>query len=169
MRVASFPVERFLFGNEHWRSYHAIDEMGVYCDLLENLQKRIDSLEAPGRDEGVTLVNVQAVISSYAMEIGMKSLWALDNSPKPVPHRHDLTVLFDGLRDETVKSLQQLQLTRKDLERWPAPFLSNRYSMEPGNREVTVYKAPFLRSLMQVVRDRVEETREALFKPPPTT
>ena len=38
MPTISMPIERLLFGNEHWRSYRAIDEVEVYCDLLEDLQ-----------------------------------------------------------------------------------------------------------------------------------
>ena len=78
MTIISVSFERFAFGNEHWRSYRAMDEIEIYCDLLENLQDRIDSLETRGKDEEVTLCNVQAVISSYAFEIAMKSLWALE-------------------------------------------------------------------------------------------
>ena len=165
MTTNCIPIERFLFGNEHWRSYHAINETEVYCDILDNLQARIDSLEVRGKDEGVTLTNVQAVISGYAIEIAMKSLWALDNSPKTVPHEHNLAIIFDGLKEETVKSLQQLQLTRKDLESSPQPFLSNRYSMEHSRRSVTIYKTEFLRSLIDLLREKLEETKEALFKP----
>ena len=47
MATISIPMERFLFGNENWRSYRAIDEVEAYCGLLENLQERIDSLERP--------------------------------------------------------------------------------------------------------------------------
>ena len=85
MPIESMPIERFLFGNEHWRSFRAIDELEVYCDLLDSLQARIESLDIRGKDEEVTLINVQAVLSSYAVEIAMKSLWALDNPAKRVP------------------------------------------------------------------------------------
>ena len=91
--LTRISVEQFMFGNRHWRSYRAVDEIEVYCDLLENLQDRIDSLETPGKDEEVTLSNVQAVISSYAFEIAMKSLWALDNSYKLFP-TDDLPYVF---------------------------------------------------------------------------
>ena len=119
MSVISIPIERFLFGNEHWRSHRAIDEIGVYCDLLDGLQDRIDSLQVCSRDEEVTLVNVQAVISSYALEVGIKSLWALDNSPATLPRGrdgHDLLKMFDELKGETLQSLEQLQLTRGRFE-----------------------------------------------------
>ena len=61
--MTRISLEQFMFGNRHWRSYRAVDEIEVYCDLLENLQDRIDSLETRGKDEEVTLRNVQAVIS----------------------------------------------------------------------------------------------------------
>ena len=79
MPVNAIPIERFMFGNEHWRSNRAIDEIEVYCDLLDILQERIEALQTRGKDEEVTLTNVKSVISSYAFEIGVKSLWALDN------------------------------------------------------------------------------------------
>ena len=44
MTIISVSFERFAFGNEHWRAYRAMDEIEIYCDLLENLQDRIDSL-----------------------------------------------------------------------------------------------------------------------------
>ena len=162
MTTISIPVERFLFGNEHWRSYRAIDEVNIYCALLENLQDKIDSLEVRGKDEEVTLTNVQAVISSYAIEIAMKSLWALDNPAEPVPHNHNLVVLFDGLEAETVKSLARLQLTRQMLDTSPTPFVSNRYSMEFSSRDITVYDAAFLRSLIQLLGDKLRDARNRL-------
>ena len=166
MPTISIPFDRFLFGNKHWRSYKAINEIEIYCDLLDILQDRIGSLETRGKDEEVTLTNVQAVIGSYAVEIAMKSLWALDNPTEPVPHTHNLVTIFDGLKEETVRSLKQLQLTREMLKNWPTPFVSNRYSMESGSRDISVYQTRFLRSLMQLLKDKIEETREVLFKPP---
>jgi len=164
----SVPIERFLFGNENWRSYRAADEIGVYCDLLDILQTRIDSLQTRGKDEEVTLINVQAVISSYAVEIAMKSLWALDNSPAIPPRGrdgHDLLIMFDGLKKETVDSLGQLQLTRKVLEGFPSPFPSNRYSMEANSRDVVVYETGFLRSLAQLLQDRLEQSKKEQLSP----
>ena len=168
MPTISVPIERFLFGNENWRSYRAVDEIGVYCDLLDILQARIDSLQTRGKDEDVTLVNVQAVISSYAVEIAMKSLWALDNSPATPPRGrdgHDLLIMFDGLKKETVESLGRLQLTRKVLEDFPSPFPSNRYSMEATSRDIVVYKAGFLKSLAQLLRDNLDQARHPEVRP----
>lgn len=166
MTTISIPIERLVFGNEHWRSYRAIDELKIYCDLLELLQNRIDSLDSRGASEEVTLVNVQAVISSYAVEIALKSLWALDNSPDTVPHTHNLLTILDGLTEGTRDSLKNLQLWRDELQKWPTPFAANRYSMECGTREVTVYDAQFLRSVIQLLEDRLEEVREMLIRPP---
>ena len=56
MSTISLPIERFFFGNEHWRSNRAVDEIAVYCDLLNHLQDRIDTLETRCRDEEVTLL-----------------------------------------------------------------------------------------------------------------
>ena len=168
MTSIAIPVGRFLFGNEHWRSNRAIDEIGVYSDLLDELQDRIDSLEVRGKDEETALVNAQAVISSYAVEIAMKSLWALDNSPATVPRGregHNLLGMFERLKEETAESLGRLQLTREVLKECPSPFPSNRYSMECGSRDIVVYDAGFLRQLAQVLRDKLDQTRKELLSP----
>lgn len=166
MAIISMPIEKFFFGNEHWRSDRAIDEIEIYCDLLENLQERVDSVETRGKTEEVTLANVQAVISSYAFEIAIKSLWALDNPDECVPHEHKLTVIFHGLKKETIRSLKRLGLTQEMLDSFPAPFVTNRYSMEKRNGVFTTYKASFLRSIIPLIRDRMEETTKALLNPP---
>ncbi|MYE54133.1 MAG: hypothetical protein F4X34_02925 [Chloroflexi bacterium] len=170
MSVVQIPFKQLVFGNEHWLSYRAIDEIEIYCDLIENLHSRIDSLLACGKDEDkdeqVAIPNVQAVMSSYALEIAMKSFWALDHPAKCVPHEHDLTKIYDGLKEETKKSLEQFNLTRELLEYWPRPFVANRYSMECSDRRITVYRAQFLRSLAEVLRDKIEESRKTLFQPP---
>ena len=114
MTIISVSFERFAFGNEHWRAYRAMDEIEIYCDLLENLQDRIDSLETRGKDEEVTLCNVQAVISSYAFEIAMKSLWALDNPSETVPPTHDLPTILDGLGSVHTNSAEMLSSRHGD-------------------------------------------------------
>ncbi len=158
-------MDKFMFGNEHWRSYRAADGIEIYCDVLEFLQDRIESLETRGKDEEVTLVNVQAVNSSYAIEIAIKSLWALDHTDDTVPRTHDLLELFDALNEDTLKTLERLHWTRSVVERWPKPFLNNRYSMEDDGRVITVYRPLTLRPLAQLLRDKTEEAREALLKP----
>ena len=165
MWFIEIPLERLLFGNEHWHSSNAIDEIEIYCGLLDNLQDRVDSLETRGKGEEATLHHVQAVVSSYAFEIAMKSLWALDNSDKPVPRDHNLLISFDGLGEDTGESLKQLRLTRELVEKYPKPFYSNRYSMEDGSRYFTTYPTRLLRPLLQLLRDKLEESREALLKP----
>lgn len=134
--------------------------------MLEHLQDKIDGLETRGKDEEAALINVQAVISSYAVEIAMKSLWALDHPDKPIPHTHDLVKVFDGLKEETRKSLEGIQLTRQVMEVMPKPFISNRYSMEKGGRDISVYQTSFLRDVAQFLRDKLEESKKTLFKPP---
>ena len=164
MTWISMSLDRFMFGNEHWRSYRAADEIEIYCDVLEFLQDKIESLETRGKDEEVRLRNVQAVNSSYAFEIAMKSLWALDNPDKEVPRIHDLLTMFDELNEDTTKELELLSWTRQVVELWPKPFLSNRYSMEDSDRVITVYPSRTLRPLAQLLRDKTEEARESLFK-----
>ncbi len=166
MPVKSIPIDRVLLGNEHWLSYSAENEIEVYCDLLDYLQNKTDTLEARGKDEEVALANAQAVISSYAFEIAMKSLWALDNTPESVPKTHDLLELFEGLKAETIEALGRLKLSRAMLKEWPTPFLTNRYSMESISGEFTVYHTEFLRSLTHLLRDKLEQTRKDLLGPP---
>ena len=170
MPASSRSLEKLLFVNEDWRSRYAIDEIEVYCDLLEHLQNKIDSLETGDKNQKSALINVQAVTSSYAFELAMKSLWALDNPDKPVPHTHDLVEIFAGLKEETVKALEGYELSLKVLKRTPEPFSSNRYSMESGRVESpkTVYKTPFLRALAQLLRDKLEDSRATLLKSPKT-
>ena len=165
MTWISMSLDKFMFGNEHWRSYRAADEIEIYCDVLEFLQGRIESLETRGKDEEVTLVNVQAVNSSYALEIAIKSLWALDHPDDTVLRTHDLLELFDGLNEQTQKALERLHWTKSTVEGWPKPFLSNRYSMEEDGRVITVYPSLTLRPLAQLLRDKTEEAREALLEP----
>ncbi len=155
-------LNRFSYGHNYWSSGNAIDEIEVYCELLDHLQEKIDALETRGKGEEVTLLNVQAVLSSYAVEIAMKSLWALDHPDESIPHTHNLAAIFDQLEDETKKSLEGLRLNLQMLGRMPTPFTSNRYSMEHDEREITVYKAPFLRDVTQLLRDKIEENREEL-------
>ena len=166
MTTISIPFERFFFGNEHWRSNRAINEIRVYCDLLQALDGRIDQLATRGREEEATLVNVQAVISSYAIEIGLKSLWALDHPGEEVPKKHDLVELFDGLSQGTGQSLDKLGLKRKNLEDSPVPFVANRYSMEDANRDITGFDTGFLRQLAEYIDDKLEETRKDLLGRP---
>ena len=66
MSFSSIPEDRLVFGNEHWRSSRAIDEIEVYCDLLENLQDRRDSLETRGKDERSGSGNLDRGISGIA-------------------------------------------------------------------------------------------------------
>ena len=163
------PLERVLFGNEHWRSHRAINEIGIYCELLEHLQDKIDALEPCQTDEKSTLIDVQAVISSYAIEIAMKSLRALDYPDKRVPYGHNLVEIFDALKKETKRSLEDFQLTREALEGMPKPFTNNRYSMEFADGKLTtVYPVPLLRALTRLLADKLEENRKALLTSPNT-
>ena len=70
-----------------------------HSQRLDHLQSKIDALEIRGKDEEVTLINVQAVLSSYAVEIATKSLWALDHPDGSSPHTHNLVNIFDQLED----------------------------------------------------------------------
>ena len=48
-------------------------------------------IDERGKTEEVALMNVKALISGYAFEIGVKSLWALDYPSCTVPHNTRLT------------------------------------------------------------------------------
>ena len=137
-----------MIGHDYWRSDRAIDEIEVYCDLLDILGHRRADQDKQGRKGLATLLNVEAVIGSYGLEIGMKSLWALDN-PKGIVKKlgHNIEKVHDGLKPATVDSLRLLGLTREVLAKAPKPFESNRYSMECGNRKIAVFDAGFLRQL----------------------
>ena len=168
MSWVPFSIKRFMFGNDHWRSHRAINEIEIYCDLLENVQDMIDSLETRGKDEEVALINVQAVLSSYALEIAMKSFWALDHPTECVPHTHKLPHIFggfkekkeeyDGLKEETKKSLAQYSLVSELFDSYPEPFYTSRYSMEGSGREIAVYPVEFLRSLNLALKEKLEES-----------
>ena len=167
MSTKEFSFERLMFGNSHWSSPAAIDEIEILCDLVDGLQCRIDSLETRGKDEEISLLRVQSLNSSYAFEIAMKSLWAIDNpEDEPKTHGHNLLDLFEGLKQETKDSLKQLKIRRSVLQKWPEPFASNRYSMERGDKEFTCYRPGFLRAVMDLLRDKLEESRRTLMTSP---
>ena len=167
MSIRTIPITRSaLIGHEYWRSYRAIDEIEVYCDLLDILAHRRTGQENQVRKRRATLFNVEAVISSYALEVGLKSLWALDN-PKGIVRilGHNLDKAYDGLKPGTIDSLKLLGLTREGLAKVPKPFESNRYSMESSGREISVYDSGFLRRLAQLLSDRLDQTRKELISP----
>ena len=167
MPTKEFSFERLIFGNSHWNSLTAINEIGILCDLVDGLQCRIDSLETRGKDEEISLLRVQSLNSSYAFEIAMKSLWALDNpEEEPKTQGHNLLAPFEGLKQETKESLKLLQISRDVLQKWPEPFTSNRYSMELDNKEFTSYRPGFLRAVMDLLRDKLEESRRTLLTSP---
>ena len=162
MQDNSIPVERILFGNEHWRSHRATEEIKVYCNLLDDLQERIDALHQRGTAEESAYVNAKAVISSYALEIGIKSLWALDNPDEKVKQTHNLLWFFGGLNNDTEESLKRIGLTEEVFQKeepfpqFDKPFQQNRYSMESGNRYMVVYETDFLRNLANLVGDKLQ-------------
>ena len=167
MSIRTIPITRpTLIGHEYWRSYRAIDEIEVYCDLLDIIEHRRADKANQDMKERATLLNVEAVLGSYALEVGMKSLWALDN-PKGIVRKlgHNLDKVYNGLKPETVASLRLLGLTRYMLAKVPKPFESNRYSMECGSREIAVFDAGFLRQLAHMLKDRLDQTRKELISP----
>ena len=73
---------------------HILPYIEVYCDQARSPDK-IDTRHAARE------IALLRVISSYAFEIAMKSLWALD--PKKVPKKHDLLKLLNGLKPKQLK------------------------------------------------------------------
>ncbi len=172
MTQISIPIERLIFGNEHWNADKATNEIEAYCYSMDALQARVDSLEARGKDEEAALINAQAVTSSYALEIAIKSLWAIDNPQDKVEHTHNLLLFFDGLRADTKSALSKIGLDRTALESCSKPFETNRFSMERGHpsavggsREFTVYPSSFLGQLAALLRERLEKSRAGMIKP----
>ena len=162
----SISVEKFFGGNEYWDTSTAIDEIKVYCILIDHLDDKIDLLENSDKNEKSAMINVQAVISSYAIELAMKSLCALDNPDNNVPHEHDLTKILEKLNTDTVKSLERLHLSHEELKRFPAPFVSNRYLMEYDKRDsrIVVYPPPLLRELTQMLEDKIKDAWRAILE-----
>ena len=154
----SYSLEHFVHGHDYWRSHRAISEIEIYCVLLENVQDMIDSLETRGREEAAALRNVQAVMSSYALEVALKSFRALDHPTKHVPPTHNLPRIFRGLKEETKKSLAQYNLVSELFDRFPEPFYTNRYSMEGSGRDIVTYPVDFLRSLNVALKEKLEES-----------
>lgn len=167
-RHGSLSLEHFLYGHDYWRTHRAISEIEIYCVLLENVQDRINSLDTPGREEEAALKNVQAVMSSYALEVALKSFWALDHPTERIPHTHDLARIFggyvskkenfEGFKEETKTSLAQYNLVSELFDRFPEPFYTNRYSMEGSGRDIVSYPVDFLRSLNVALKQKLEES-----------
>ncbi len=157
-RQGSFSLEHFMHGHDYWRTHRAISEIEIYCVLLENVQNRIDSLDTREREEEIALNNVRAVMSSYALEVALKSFWALDHPTEDVPHIHNLARIFQGLKEETKKLLVQYDVDSELFDGFASPFYTNRYSMEGSGRDIVTYPVDFLRSLNAVLKEKLEES-----------
>ena len=105
---------------------------------------------------------MQSMLMAYALEIAIKSLWAMDNPDKCMRHNHDLLRFYKGLQPDTVTSLQDLGLTGDLLMRFPRPFANNRYSMEyktpeKYEKELVRVKAVLLKTTWEVAARNTEE------------
>ena len=49
MKEKSISFDRLLFGHEYWISGDAIDEIEIYCELLDHLQDKSDPWKYPVR------------------------------------------------------------------------------------------------------------------------
>ena len=163
----SIPFDQVVFGNPHWDTPLAIDEIMVYSDLITHLDRQRELLNIHHENEEVALINVQSVLMAYALEIAIKSLWAMDNPGKCMRHTHNLLCFYKGLQSDTVTSLQDLGLTEDLLKKFPRPFETNRYSMEyktpeKYEKELVRVKASFLKQLGKLLREMLEKRREDL-------
>ena len=171
-KIISIPFDQLVFGNPHWDTPKAIDELTVYSYLIDHLDHQIELLNIRHENEEVTLINVQSMLMAYALEIAIKSLWAMDNPDKCMRHNHDLLGFYRGLQSDTVTSLQDLGLTEDSLKRFPRPFETNRYSMEyttpeKYEKELVRVKASFLKQLGKLLRETLKKRREDLGCPIP--
>ncbi len=146
--------------NENWSTTNAIEQIEVYCEVLEHLEI---SDKSSSKDDRHARFNVRAVNSSYAFEIAMKSFWALDNPEDKMIYTHKLLEILNGLRKDTLESLKQIGVTRKSIFRdLKEPFVFNRYSMEgSGIKFCAPYTSQFLRdvneTLKKMLAKRVDE------------
>ena len=166
----SIPFDQVVFGNPHWNTPLAIDEIMVYSDLITHLDRQRELLNIHHENEEVALFNVQSVLMAYALEIAIKSLWAMDNPDKRMCHTHNLLCFYKSLQFDTVTSLQDIGLTEdslKTLKKFPRPFETNRYSMEyetpeQYEKKPVRVKASFLKQLGKLLRETLEKRRENL-------
>ena len=56
----------------NWNVLAAIDEIEAYCELLDGWEKETDSGEMCKNTE-TGLISAQAIMSSYALEVAIKS------------------------------------------------------------------------------------------------
>ena len=154
--------------NESWSTTNAIEQIEVYCEVLEHLEM---SDKSNSKSDRYARLNVRAVNSSYAFEIAMKSFWALDNPENEMTRTHKLLKIINGLREDTLESLKQIGVTRESIcNGLKEPFIFNRYSMERREIEscdsITSYSplmfcAPYT---SQFLRDVNETLKKMLAK-----
>ena len=156
------PMTRILFGHDYWRSERAANEIDEYVKLLGKLDDEMDNIvSTSGRNvlsrqqEAIPKMTAYAVISGYALEVGIKSLWALEHPSEKVRRTHKLLGFYDQLTPSTKKTLRDMRLTRGELENCPNPFEANRYSMENGTKELMLHDPSFLKSLSLLIRSKL--------------
>ena len=167
MREGSIPWDQLVFGNPYWNTPQAIDEIVVYCDLIAHIDCRIASPDIRHENEKATMRDVQLMLMAYALEIAIKSLWAMDNPDKRMCRTHALPDLYKGLQTDTTAAIQELGLTEDRLNSFPCPFVTNRFSMEYQEqekylKEKVIVHASFLKQLGELVRETLNKRREAL-------
>ncbi len=142
-----------------WCSLQAISELQGYCDLVSEWEKEIESTEVC-KDRKCALIDTTAIMSSYALEIAIKSFVSMDSSHAKVECTHDLLKLYDNkdMTEDTRGLLKQAGITRQFLENNRAPFIENRYSMDNNaSGKLVTYRASSLRKLVQLLNDKLPE------------
>ena len=112
-----------------WNVFIAIDEIESFADLIDEWEKETNGMEGcKQRRSG--LISTQAIMSSYAFEVAIKTLVWMDNPYKGVAAIHDLPELYKELKEDTKAGLEQIGITYQELKRNPMPVVSSRYLME---------------------------------------
>lgn len=112
-----------------WNVFVAINEVQAFSDLIDEWG------EETGRREGCKqrrsgLISTQAIMSSYAFEIAIKTLVWIDNPHEGVEATHDLLKLYRELKEDTKARLEKIGVTYQSLSKDHSPFVKNRYPME---------------------------------------
>ena len=156
-------LTRFVHISESWETVNAINQMDVHCELVEFLEYKINTSSGSKK---ASYCDAAALISSYSFEIAMKSFWALDNPHHNVPRTHKLTKLLKGLNKDTKKELESIGINSKFLQKLPAPFIFNRYSMEKDKGVIIVtYPSRHLQTLIVTLRKIHSKRQDELLSP----
>ena len=112
-----------------WCSLQAISELQGYCDLVSEWEKEIESTEVC-KDRKCALIDTTAIMSSYALEIAIKSLFPMDKFTCGSRVYTNLLKLYDNKDMKKIQDFKQAGITRQFLENNRAPFIEKLGSMD---------------------------------------